>query len=176
MTRYAALLRGINVGGRARLAMPQLREIAVGLGFEHVQTYLQSGNLVFASPRPVTDIAGTLHAALREVADLDVPVLVRSGAELAMVVAANPLPPPTDPARFFVSFCAAPVGDALATLDRSAYLPEVFAVAGREVYTWLPDGMNGARLTNALIERKTCAVATSRNWRTVLTLAEMTAG
>lgn len=178
--RIALLLRGVNVGGHNRLTMARLRELGGQVGGQVGRqpggapvTYLQSGNLVVTVDCPPDDAAAALRQAL-VAAGLDVPVLVRTGPELAAVLAANPLGEPADPARLFVSFCAVPVGDALAGLDATDYAPEAFGVVGREIYAWLPDGMQSATLTPALWERRLRGVVTARNWRTVQALADLT--
>jgi uncharacterized protein (DUF1697 family) len=174
MTRYAALLRGINLGARNKLAMPLLREIAETLGYVDPVTYLQSGNLAITTRRAAGTVAAELHGAIADRTGLDVPVVVRSHAELAAAVAANPLPEPADPSRFFVTFCERPAAGVLDGLDLPSYLPEEVAVVGREIYAWLPDGLHVARLTHALWERRTKGIATTRNWRTTLAMAELT--
>ncbi len=174
MTRYAALLRGINLGAHNQLKMPLLREIATGLGYADPATYLQSGNLAFTSGKAEATVARDLHDAIAEHAGLDVPVVVRTHGELAAAVLANPFGDPADEALLFVTYCAQPVGGALDGLDPEAYLPERFAVVGREIYTWLPNGMRTARLNQSLWERRTRGVATTRNLRTARALVEIT--
>jgi uncharacterized protein (DUF1697 family) len=174
VTRYAALLRGINVGGHNPLRMPLLQDIAAGLGYAAPTTYLQSGNLAFTSRKSERRVAAELHDAIIERAAIDIPVIVRTHAELVAAVEANPLGEPENDALVFVTYCAHPVGDALDGLDRASYLPEWFGVVGREIYAWLPDGAHQARLTQALWERRTRGVATTRNWRTARALVDLT--
>ena len=121
--RVAALLRGINIGPNKRIAMADLRAIVESLGHTDVETYLQSGNVVFTPKRRAKDIAASLSAAIREATGHDVPVVVRTGAELARVVEANPYTV-DDPTKVVVAFLADAVdlGD-LALGDLSSYLP-----------------------------------------------------
>lgn len=136
--RYVALLRGINVGRNKRVAMSALRELLGALGHTDVTTYLQSGNALFTSPRD--DPAGLAREIERRVArdlGLEVAVMVRTGEELARVVAGNPFPSATvDPARLQLPLghagAGAAVGDRPATVrarqvrgGRSGYLPLV---------------------------------------------------
>ncbi|HEY6075407.1 MAG TPA: DUF1697 domain-containing protein, partial [Gaiella sp.] len=100
--RVVALLRGINIGPNKRIAMADLRAIVGSLGHTDVETYLQSGNVVFTPRRRAKDLAASLSNAIREATGHDVPVVVRTGAELAGVVEANPYTV-DDPTRVVVA-------------------------------------------------------------------------
>ncbi len=175
--RVVALLRGINLGPHKRIAMPALREIVESLGHTEVETYLQSGNVVFRpKPRAPKDLAASLTAAIAEATGLDVPVVVRTGEELGKVVAANPYTV-DDPTRVVVAFVANEIdlGD-LALGDLSEYLPDELTLHGRELYLSLPNGQGRSKLMEALTKRRLPTTLTVRNWRTVAALAEMTSG
>jgi uncharacterized protein (DUF1697 family) len=177
--RFVALLRGINVGGNNRIAMADLRALHGAIGHTDVLTHLQSGNVVFtakAAKHPDTDVlAHSIEKAITGELGLTVRVVVRSGAEMRAVVDHDPLADvATDPARHLVTFLsAAPAADKLATIDPADYAPERFAVQGREVYMWLPDGIRDAKLGRIAWDRKFGVVATGRNWNTVTKLADM---
>jgi uncharacterized protein (DUF1697 family) len=172
--RVAALLRGINIGPHKRIAMPALREIVASLGHTEVETYLQSGNVVF-TPGAEGDLATDLSSAIAASTGLDVPVVVRTGEELARVVDANPYVV-DDPTKVVVGFLADAVelGD-LELGDLSDYLPDELTVSGREVYVRVPNGQARSKLMEALTRRSLPKTATVRNWRTVEALARMTA-
>ncbi|MBB1258725.1 DUF1697 domain-containing protein [Streptomyces alkaliterrae] len=177
-TVYAALLRGINVGGRRKVPMADLREVATGLGWRDVRTHLASGNLVFTTETtPPAELAAALEAALAARFGFPVRCLVRTGAELAATVRARPYPVADEqPTRVLVYFLDAPPdGERLAALDASGFAPEEFRVLGREIHAWYPDGQGRSRLADALGRALDNRVHTSRNWRTVTTLAEWTA-
>ena len=164
MAVWVGLLRAVNVGGR-KLSMATVVEVVRAIGGVDARTYLQSGNVVFSGPRRA---ASGLSAALSEAAGFDVPVLLRSAAELAAVVAGQPFDGPAS--AWHVTFLSArPAG----SMDPSGYGADSFAVVGREVYLRTPGGYGRTKLTNALFERKLGVVATTRNWRTVCALAEM---
>ncbi|SCG36252.1 DUF1697 domain-containing protein [Micromonospora zamorensis] len=178
MTRYVALLRGVNVG-TTRLAMADLRRIVTGLGHEDVKTYLQSGNVAFGSTvRDAEKLAAGIERALADELALTVPVLVRSGRELAAVAGGNPYADrEDDPTRLLVAFLATPpkksTVDAL-TVPGGENVS--FTVTGREVFLHFVDGGYGrSKFTNAYLEKKLGVVSTSRNWKSVRALAEMTA-
>jgi len=148
-TRQIALLRGINLGSRRRVAMPKLRELLEGLGYEDVRTHLQSGNVVLSA--------------------------AATGAELAKVVARNPLADfAEDPARYLVSFLSAkPDRAAVRDLKALDVPPEQFVVHGREVYAWHPNGVQRSKLFKALADGALGVTATARNWNTVTRLLEL---
>ena len=173
-TRYAALLRGINVGKARPMAMPQLTECLAASGFDDVRTHLRSGNVVLTSPLDEADLVAAVRAAIEKEFGFAVPVVVRSGAELAAVLAADPLGDVvTDPARYSVTFLPeAP--DA----ERVAALPEaeggVYRVLGRELYLWMPEGMSRSPLGKWPWDRLLGIAGTNRNWNTVGKLAALT--
>lgn len=170
MTRYAALLRGINVGAHHRVAMPLLEEVAAGLGYDAPATYLQSGNLAFTTDADEAAVVGALTAAVADRVGFAVPVIVRSHDELVAAVAANRLP--TDPKLLSVVYCPRPVTGL--GIDPDAYGEEKLAVRGREIYLWTPYGMHASKLAAALT-RNGGRDGTVRNWRTAQALVDLTA-
>jgi uncharacterized protein (DUF1697 family) len=176
VTVYVALLRGVNVGGRNRLPMADLRRIAEGCGHRDVRTYIQSGNLVFVSDVPdAGEVAARLRAAILAGAGVDSRVAIRSRVQLERVVAEDPFPG-ADPARRHVTFLFdPPPPGALDGLDGGAYAPERAAIAAGELHMHLPAGLGRSRLAADLARRPDLA-GTTRNWRTVSTLLAMAAG
>jgi uncharacterized protein (DUF1697 family) len=166
-----ALLRGVNVGGRSKLVMAHLREIAESCGYERVRTYIQSGNLVFASAEPDTDaVAEVLRAAIAEQTSVSPDVMVQTRDELARVVVENPfLARGDDPAHMHVVFTNGPARPALGSLDLDSYAPEAAAAVGRQLYLFLPGGMGRSKLAADLARQKGPS-GTARNWRTVTKL------
>ena len=185
MTTVVAMLRGINVSGRNKVPMADLRSTAESLGYTGVRSYVQSGNLVFGAPGRVTpaSVASRLGEAVLETFGVDVPVVVRTRDELTRVVAASPfaaegLRPDDEPRLFHVTFLvSAPDPAAVAGLEAAAapYRPDVLRVAGADVYLHIPGGYGVTKLDNAFLERKLGGRATTRNWKTVTTLAAMAA-
>ena len=179
MTTYAALLRGINVGGNAKIGMADLRRVFGALGHTDAQTYLQSGNVIFssaseASSRLVEDIERSLARDL----GVTVTVLLRTADELAQIVANNPfLGRETDPTKLHVTFLAdAPGRDGSSQLETPGAQPDELALVGREVYVHCPNGYGRTKLNNAFLEKRLGVPATTRNWRTVTTLRDLTSG
>jgi uncharacterized protein (DUF1697 family) len=172
MTRLVMLLRGVNVGGRAKVGMADLRTLVTGLGYDGVRTHLQSGNLVVTTGKPPAAAAGEIERAIATELGLQPRVLVRTRDELAEVIDRNPLPEAAgNGSRFFVMFLsAAPAAGALGEIDQAEYAPDVFRMVGREVYLHCPGGVHDSQLARALSERRLGVVSTTRNWNTVTRL------
>jgi uncharacterized protein (DUF1697 family) len=178
MTTLVALLRGINLGSANRIAMPALRELLEARGFTGVATYVQSGNVVLASDLDPQAVAAGVSDAIADAFGLQIAVVVRSRAELAAVVEANPLPEAAaDPKRFQVSFIDGRLHPELPErLEALAAPSERVVVRASEIYAWHPDGVARSKLWAKLGAKGGLGknvTATSRNWTTVLTLLEM---
>jgi uncharacterized protein (DUF1697 family) len=176
-TVLVALLRGINVGTSKRVAMAALRALVKELGYGEVRTLLNSGNVVF-SAKAAKPREASLHIAKALEEKLGVParVTVISAQELADAVASNPLARIADnPSRLLVGFLGDPSDrEALDQIAASGWGEERIALgAGRAVYMWMPQGVIRSRL-NAAVSRALGDKVTSRNWATVVKLAEMT--
>ncbi len=177
ISRYVALLRGINVGGKNMLPMKALAGMFVEAGCWEVSTYIQSGNVVFgADANTIAGLGAVITRQMEAQFGLQVPVVVRSAAELQTVIEGNPfLKEGADMEMQHVCFLAhLPSGEMVAALDVGRSTPDEFAVVGREIYMQLPNGVARTKLTNAYFDAKLKALSTMRNWRTVLKLAAMT--
>ncbi|MGH9124590.1 MAG: DUF1697 domain-containing protein [Acidimicrobiales bacterium] len=188
MPSYVALLRAVNITGHNGLAMRDLRQLLEALPAQDVRTYLQSGNAVFRSgSEDLPAVGSALHDAIASKLGLAVDVLVRTGEDLQRVV--NDLPFRSD-SMVYVTFLASAPGRAkvaaLAAHDAAIAPParrivapddrDAFCLAGREIYLSCPNGYGRTKLNNAMFERQLGVVATTRNWRTVTTLAQMASG
>jgi uncharacterized protein (DUF1697 family) len=172
---YVAMLRSVNVAGRT-IKMAALRELFAALGHADVVTYIQSGNVIFRSPeRDGAELAGDITERIGRDLGLDVSVLVRTRDDLSEVVKANPFPSRgADPARLHVTFLAGRVdASSMGKIDPSAFGPDEFHAAGRELYLHCPGGYGTTKLNNAFWERRLKTIATTRNWNTVNKLLQM---
>ena len=172
-TRYVVLLRGINLGKARQVAMPRLREVLTEGGHLEVRTHLRSGNVILDSPLGEKQLAADVRGVIEAEFGFDVPVVVRTGTEIAAVVAGDPFATEaTDPARYLVTFMSeAPPKDkvdALPTADVGDSL-----VRGRELYLWLPDGIQDTPLASWKWDQLLGVPGTARNWNTVTKLAEL---
>jgi len=177
-SKYVALLRGINVGGKNLLPMKELAVMFVKAGCGDVVTYIQSGNVVFsARDKVVAGLGGTIAKQVEERFGMRVPVVLRSAAEIKAVVRGNSfLKSGANEDTLHVCFLAdQPAKDLVEGLDAGRSAPDTFAVVGREIYMQLVNGMSGTKLTNAYFDSKLKTLSTMRNWRTVLKLAELMA-
>lgn len=186
MTAYAALLRGVNVGGHRSVPATVLRALGAEAGFEAPATVLNSGNLVLGPPRPETpaaactsppEVVALVREELRSRLDLDVDVVVVTLAEIDAVVAANPFPEETDsePSKVLVTFYLdPPAPERLEALDLTGF-PERMARAGGATVTHFPSGAGTSRLTPAFLRRAVGVDGTARNWSTVLKLRALLA-
>lgn len=170
MPRLVALLRGINLGAKRRVAMADLRALLEDLGYTDVRTVLASGNAVITGPGS----RETLETALAERFGMKIDVVLRTMQELQAVVDADPLRAEvTDPTRYFVVFLdAVPDAARLRALEQEDFAPDRLAAHGRELYVWCPDGMQGSRLMKELGKPGLAGTATVRNWSTVNKLLE----
>jgi uncharacterized protein (DUF1697 family) len=175
MTRYALLLRGINVGRAHRVAMADLRELLTGEGHREVATLLQSGNVVLDSELPAPELAGSVEQALERRFGFGIGTVVRTREELLAVVGKDPLASVvTDPTRYVVSFFAGDVPpDLVERLRAVDPVDDEYAVDGRELYLWCPHGQLESPLSAALAKHRAGPVGTARNWRTVQKLTEL---
>lgn len=169
----AALLRGVNVGGRNKLEMAELRAVATECGYEDVRTYIQSGNLVFSTTATSTaTVAKRLREAIADRTAVAPEVTVRTRRDLADVVKKNPfLKRGEDPAHLHVVFRTGAARSSVDLVDPSGYAPEEVVAIGTELYLYLPSGVGRSRLVADLGRRK--PTGTMRNWHTVVKLLEM---
>ena len=175
--KYAALLRGINVGGKNMLPMKALAAIFEATGCKNVETYIQSGNVVFkASSALAKRLPQRISEAIAERYGYQVPVIVRSAAELRASAAGNPYLresiPPNQLHLYFLG--EQPSTAALTGLDPDRSLPDEFVVIGHDIYVRAPNGVGRSKLTNVYFESKLKVICTARNWATVLRLAAIT--
>ena len=178
MARLVAFLRGINLAGKSRVAMADLRALLEDLGYEDVRTHLQSGNAALTTSASGADVERAVERAMEDRLGIPCAVIVRTGAQLGRIVEADRLGDVADdPARRLVVFLRdRPPKAALAPLLAEDFGDERIEVAGREVYMWLPSGFAKSRLRVAAGKVEAVDRGTARNWRTVTRMAELSAG
>ncbi len=183
MDRFVAFLRGINVAGQKAIRMAHLRHTAEKASFTNVETYIQSGNVVFTA-NDAEDVKGDhasmemkLHRAILDETGFEVDVFVRSTEELRAVVTTFPfegVDPAVEDRAALVTFLATTPDPGRFTAVTAKRAPsERVALEGRTVYLYCPDGYGKSKLSNAALEHALSVRATTRNWKTLLTLVRM---
>jgi uncharacterized protein (DUF1697 family) len=175
MTRRLALLRAVNVGGRT-LPMAELRALCEGLGWQSVETYIQSGNVVFDADGNAEALETALERAVAERFGFDAPAMIRTGAEWRALLAANPFVEEADaePNRVFVGVPKrSPAAGAAEIVAAKAAAGERVKQAGGALWFHYPQGAGASKLTPSLIDRATGSPVTARNWRTAIALREI---
>ncbi|MFD7613489.1 DUF1697 domain-containing protein [Streptomyces sp. NPDC059828] len=177
---YALLLRGINVGGHRKVPMADLRVLLTELGHGGVRSYLQSGNAVFTSPEPDEDrLASAIERAVEGHFGFAVDCLVRGARYLRAIVDDCPFPAAELEGRqLHVTYFSERVDpERLAGIDPAAHLPEEFRLGDRALYLYAPDGLGRSKLAEQLARPSLFKgiTATTRNWNTVVKLADMAA-
>ncbi len=175
MTRYALLLRGVNVGKNNSLPMAELRTMLEQIGCTGVQTYVQSGNAVFGTRLGARALTQAVEAALRARMGRPIATTLRTYGQLNAIVDANPFAEiATNPAYLCVTFLSdVPTSSDLALLYDQDFKSELFHVAGKEIYTWHPNGQGRSPLAAALGKLARGGAVTTRNWNTVVKLEQM---
>lgn len=174
MTRYVALLRGINVGGHNKVPMEALRATCESIGCTDVATYIQSGNVVLTSKLGAAKLRTALESAITEQLGVSPVVVIRTHDELAAVLTGNPWPD-TDPDNLHVAFLSeTPDPTQVAGVEDLEDRAERVVVRGADAYFHLPNGMGRSKLPE-IFGRRVKTPATVRNWRTVNKLLQMSA-
>lgn len=179
MTLALSFLRGINVGGRNKIRMADLRELYADLGMTNVRSLLQSGNVIFAtSQADLTGVKLELETGIRSAFGLDIQVLLRSADNFEDIIARHPFSAEqlNEPRKAAVVFLSdAPDSSAVDALRESNLGREVIQAAGCELYIFYTDGMARSKLDNKRIESRLGLIATARNWNTYLKLQRLLA-
>ena len=174
---YIAMLRGINVSGQKKIKMADLRAHLSELNFDSIQTYIQSGNIIFQSQDINTSrLEEQIKSKIQEKYGFEVPTLVKTPKEISAAIVNNPFVDEieNDPKRIYVTFLATePMTEHVDKLLSYDYAPEQIVLKGKDLYGYSPKGFGNAKFSNNFIENKLKVAATTRNWRTVNTLLEM---
>jgi uncharacterized protein (DUF1697 family) len=176
---YIALLRGINVGG-VRIPMAELRALGAGdLGWSGVESYIQSGNLIFEADGEPAALEDELERAVERRFGYAIPVLVRRAADWPAYVTSNPFPGESEREAKLVMLALSkrpPKPDAVQALTARAAGGERIASAGGALWIHFASGSARSKLTPSVLDRLAGSPVTTRNWRTVLKLEELARG
>ncbi|GGG89415.1 hypothetical protein GCM10011416_02290 [Polaribacter pacificus] len=170
MKTYIVLLRGINVSGKNKLPMAALRELLNDLGFQKVQTYIQSGNIVLDTDITKAVLCSKIKEEILSRFGYEVPVMARTLDEWENAIANNPYPIANHKILAFAFLSELPKKQ---TIEVKGTKDDVYTIIEDVVYIYCPSGMGSTKLTNNLFEKQLEVHATSRNYRTSITLLEM---
>jgi len=177
MKTFIALLRGINVSGQKKIKMVELKNMLESISFSDVQTYIQSGNVVFKSEeKDIHHLEEKIKKGIADTFGFDVPVLVKKRSEIEKILQESPYKKQEDLEAkriYYVLLKNKPESDTLSNLNQEDYPNELFSFGKNCVYLNCVNGAGKAKLTNNIIERKLKVSATTRNHRTMLKLLEL---
>jgi uncharacterized protein (DUF1697 family) len=177
MAIYVSILRGINVSGKRMIKMEVLKKLFAELGFSAIQTYIQSGNIIFQHKKSdPSKLSANIKGSIEKKFGFEVPVITLLLEELQEVVKLNPLlkDKSKDPAYFHVTFLAAqPNRENVEKITAGNYYPDEFHLIDKAVYLYCPNSYSNSKLTNNFLESKLKVTATTRNWKTTNELLAM---
>lgn len=170
-----AILRGINVGGKRKILMADLKSMCEKLGLKNVKTYIQSGNLIFNSDRQNSELENDLEKAITEKFGFDVPVVVRTEKQLEVSIKNNPFfDQDTDIKQLHLTFLKEKPNKE--NVDKTLtynYEPDEFQINDKDIFIFCSGKYHESKLTNNFFEKQLKVGATTRNWKTVMKLSEL---
>ena len=177
---YISILRGINVSGQKKIKMADLKLLYESLGFENVVTYIQSGNVLFdTKSKSKTDLKSTIEAAIEKQFKFHVPVTLRTKTDFEKIIKNLPfksIDVEKDGTIVLVTFLSEkPSKIKLSDIQQYVKPPEKLVVNDKEVYLYCPNGYGKSKLSNNFIENKLSVEATTRNWKSIHKIAELSA-
>jgi uncharacterized protein (DUF1697 family) len=175
--KFIALLKGINVSGKKMIKMSDLKLAFESLGFRNVKTYVQSGNVIFDyEPTEETNLSVQIEKKISQTFGFFVTTIIRTSNALENIINSNPFikDPTTELDKLHITFLSdMPESNIESSLDIKKEENEQFIIIAREVYLYCPNGYGNTKLNNAVFEKKLHTTATTRNWRTVNHLLEI---
>ncbi len=177
MEKYVAVLRGINVSGKRKIKMSDLRALLAQEGFENVKTYIQSGNVVFSSKASDTrELELQISKMIEKQYGFAVPVIVQEAAQIKEIMVQNPflLENAENEHTLYVAFLSdEPASEAIKNIPPEQFLPDRFYIKGKHVFICYATRYSDSKLDNNFLEKKLKVTATTRNWKTIKALAAM---
>ena len=176
MNKYISLLRGINVSGQKRIKMADLRLHLESIGLTNVQTYIQSGNVIFCSKlKDASKIKESIENKILEVYNFSVPTMILTKPRLEKTISGNPFNlDRIDFSKLFITFLdSVPKNNSIENIGKFKGENEKFILSEDVIYLYCPNGFGRTKLTNNLFENKLNVTATTRNWKTSSKLLEM---
>lgn len=176
MKTYIALLRGLNVGGHKIIKMVDLKLLFESFGFTDVLTYIQSGNVLFRAAehqKSKKDLEEIISDGISKLYGFEVPVLVKTTADLKDIFAACPFSEEKKEDSFFTLLDNMPSADLVQEISKIKYPDEEFIIKDNCVYFYSEKGYNEVKCNNKFFEKKLKVSATTRNYQTISNLVEL---
>ncbi len=174
MPKYISILRGINVGGKRKLLMTELKELYKELDFESISSYIQSGNLIFnCSETNTTLIESLISDAIFERFGYKVPVIVKSSKDWKEIIRSNPFTNKEINSLHITLLKEEPSEVLAQAFESIDFAPEQFRLIGQCIYIKCQGKYHQSKLSNAAIEKHLKVEATTRNWKTAIKLTEL---
>ena len=175
MKTYIALLRGINVGGHKKILMADLRNLLEKSNFKNIQTYIQSGNVVFQSSiDDISSIENSIKDQLLKKYGFEVPVIVKAKQEFNSIFIDCPFSEVKKKNSYFMLLLTEPREDLIKEISLIKYPNEEFYITKKCIYIYYTTGYKNAKCGNNFFEKKLKVTATARNYKTMMKLIEMT--
>jgi len=176
MKTYVALLRGINVSGQKKIRMADLKLHLEELHFQNIQTYIQTGNVIFrTSKTALKSLEKNIQKKIKEKYGFEIPVMVKTPEEFTTILKNIPFSTVEDYSKlYFTLLNEKPSLDLVEKLKNIDYSPEVYFFDKKTIYVYVPNGYGRAKINNNFFEQKLKVSATTRNWKTMCKLLEMT--
>ncbi len=166
MTIYISLLRGVNVGGH-KIKMQELKDLFESLNLKKVKTYIQSGNVIFESSKPLQNIKEKIEGEIIKSFGFEVPIFIWNLTEFDNIIKNNPYYD-EDLDELYVTFLSnKPVNVPVNEINKKADKSEKFQITEKEIYLILPNGYGRTKLNTNYFEKKLKLFATTRNWKTI---------
>ena len=176
MYNKIAILRGINVGGKRKILMKDLKSLCSSLGLKEVTTYIQSGNIIFSNDQSNKDIESAIETAIFETYGFEVPVIVFSGEYLKQAVENNPFVNEEDVSvsQLHLTFLKRTLNNLLVNnLKEIKAQEDQFVIIDTQVYIKCQGKYHQSKYSNNFFEKHLKVGATTRNWKTVLKLLDL---
>jgi len=176
--KYISILRGINVSGQKKIIMKDLVLLYLNLGFSHVVTYIQSGNVIFETPeKDQSKLMTLICESIKTKYNFDIPIIIRKQRELQKIMHNLPfseIAKDEMETKVLVTFLSGKPSQANTdALLKFAKPPEQMIIRGKEVYLYCPNGYGKTKLSNNFIEKKLNVDGTTRNWKSITKLNEL---